>query len=137
MPALVRAPGWRLEAEVLRGDRTLAYRLDGRAPIAAPRRRTAYDSALERSLAEEFAEKMGEERGGWSLLREATPVAAGDELLLPDFTLRHADGREALVEIVGFWAPEYLEAKLRKVAAAGLDNLVLVVYEGLAAGPAV
>jgi predicted nuclease of restriction endonuclease-like RecB superfamily len=136
VPALVREPGWRLEAEVLRGDRTLAYRLDGRAPIAAPRRRTAYDSAWERSLAEEFAEKMGEERGGWSLLREATPVAAGDELLLPDFTLRHADGREALVEIVGFWAPEYLEAKLRKVAAAGLDNLVLVVYEGLAAGPA-
>ncbi|HET9984366.1 MAG TPA: hypothetical protein VFQ38_12290, partial [Longimicrobiales bacterium] len=28
----------------------------------------------------------------------------------------------------------YLDVKLRKVAAAGLDHLVLVVYRGLAAG---
>ena len=58
----------------------------------------------------------------------------GDELFLPDFTLRHADGREALVEIVGFWTPEYLEAKARKVAAARLGTLILVVYRGLAVG---
>jgi hypothetical protein len=39
----------------------------------------------------------------------------------------------ALVEILGFWTPEYLETKLRKVRAAGLENLILVVYRGLAA----
>jgi predicted nuclease of restriction endonuclease-like RecB superfamily len=61
-------------------------------------------------------------------------VATGDELFLPDFTLRHDDGREAMVEIVGFWTPEYLAEKARKIAAAGLDSLVLVVYRGLAAG---
>ena len=49
---------------------------------------------------------------------------------------RHADGREALVELVGFWTPEYLEAKARKIAAAGLDHLVLVAYRGLAVGSA-
>ena len=53
---------------------------------------------------------------------------------LPDFTLRHADGREALVEIVGFWTPEYLEAKIRKVEASQLGHLVLVVFRGLAVG---
>ncbi|MGH7563644.1 MAG: DUF790 family protein [Gemmatimonadota bacterium] len=156
VPALARAPGWRLEAEILRGDRRLAYRLDGRMPIEERARRgrrivretahsgrgsqavapAAYDSAWERSLAEEFAEKIGPERAGWSLHREVTPVPAGNELLLPDFTLSHVDGREALVEIVGFWTPEYLEAKLRKIAAAGLENLILVVYRGLAAGAA-
>ena len=68
--------------------------------------------------------------------RETAPVTAGDELFLPDFTLRHVDGREALVEIVGFWTTEYLESKARKVAAAGLDNLILVVYRGLAVGKA-
>jgi hypothetical protein len=60
----------------------------------------------------------------------------GEELFLPDFTLRHADGREALIELVGFWTPEYLEAKARKVAAAHLDHLILVVYRGLAVGGA-
>lgn len=32
------------------------------------------------------------------------------------------------------WTPEYLEAKARKVEAARLDNLVLVVYRRLAVG---
>lgn len=136
LPALARAPGWRLEAGVVRGGRTLAFRLDAEtAPFAEDAAPEAYDSAWERALAEEFAEKMGpEERRGWTLLREATPVQAGEEVFLPDFTLRHADGREALVEVVGFWTPEYLEDKLRKVEAAGLRNLVLVVFRGLAAG---
>lgn len=157
VPALVRAPGWRLEAEVHRDGRRLAYRLDAASlpvePEGSPADRAAYDSAWERSLAREFAEKIGSERAGWTLHREATPVplvgapAAGGgsgrggpdappgvELFLPDFTLRHADGREALVEIVGYWTPEYLEEKCRKVAAAGVDHLVLVVYRNLAAG---
>ncbi|MFW6330518.1 MAG: DUF790 family protein, partial [Gemmatimonadota bacterium] len=37
-------------------------------------------------------------------------------------------------EIVGFWTPEYLRTKLDKVRRVGLDNLLLVVYRGLAAG---
>ena len=60
----------------------------------------------------------------------------GNELFLPDFTLRHDDGREALVELVGFWTPEYLAEKTRKIAAARLGNLILVVYRGLAVGKA-
>lgn len=70
----------------------------------------------------------------WTLHREETLVHLGDELLLPDFTLRHRDGREVLVELVGFWTPEYLEGKLRKLRRAGIPNLVLVVSRKLAAG---
>jgi len=33
-----------------------------------------------------------------------------------------------------FWTPEYLEDKLRKLRRAQCDNLVLVVYRGLASG---
>jgi uncharacterized protein len=62
-----------------------------------------------------------------------SPVPLGEEVFLPDFTLRHGDGRRALVELVGFWTPEYLAEKVRKVRAAGLDHLVLVVFRGLAA----
>lgn len=137
LPALVRAPGWSLEAEVVRpGGRRALFRLDERsfpAP-AAPRGGPRYDSSWEAALADDFGAWVEEERRGWTLLREATPVPVGEEVFLPDFTLRHADGREALVEVVGFWTPEYLAAKLRKVATAGLGNLVLVMYRGLAAG---
>ncbi|MGK7312322.1 MAG: DUF790 family protein [Candidatus Longimicrobiales bacterium M2_2A_002] len=134
VPALARAPGWRLDAVIDRDGRRLDYTLEAGGPIRTRARRTRYDSAWERGLAAEFEEKIGPERGGWSLAREDTPVPVGDDLFLPDFTFRHDDGREALVEIVGFWTPEYINAKLDKVRRAGLDNLVLVVYRGLAAG---
>ncbi|MFO7893934.1 MAG: DUF790 family protein [Longimicrobiales bacterium] len=136
VPALTRAPGWRLDAVIDRDGRRLDYTLEAGGAIRTRARRARYDSAWERGLAAEFEEKIGAERGGWSLTREDTPVPVGDDLFLPDFTVRHDDGREALVEIVGFWTPEYLTAKLDKVRRAGLDNLVLVVYRGLAAGAA-
>jgi uncharacterized protein len=142
IPALVHAPGWRLDALVEHGEERLPYALGSKAqpiPRTAPTRRgrrPRYDSSWEKALATDFAAKLGEERRGWTLVREETPVALGQELFLPDFTLRHRDGREALVEIVGFWTPDYLERKVRQVEAAGMEHLVLVVYRGLAAGEA-
>lgn len=134
VPTLAGIRGAELDATVLRDGRELRYRLDLGALRQTRRRRRRYDSSWERALAEEFAAKLGEHRRGWSLHRESTPVAVGPDVFLPDFTLRHRDGREALVEVIGFWTPEYLEAKREKVRRAGLDNLILVIYEGLAAG---
>lgn len=171
VPALARAPGWRLEAELRHGEQTVRFAVRGssgakrgakahdakshdakargakargastrdattRAPVGQRAVRTGFDSKWERSLDTELRARIKAAGGEWTLSRETTPVPAGDELLLPDFTLRHADGREALVEVVGFWTPEYLEAKARKVAAAGLDHLILVVFRGLAVGRA-
>jgi predicted nuclease of restriction endonuclease-like RecB superfamily len=50
---------------------------------------------------------------------------------VPDFVLRHDDGRTALLEIVGFWTPEYLQAKLQTLRAFP-DHPILVA---VAAGP--
>ena len=50
--------------------------------------------------------------------------------------MRHDDGREAAVELVGFWTPEYLTAKVAKVRAADGVPLVLVVAKSLAVGDA-
>jgi predicted nuclease of restriction endonuclease-like RecB superfamily len=133
VPSLVRAPGWTLDA-TLAGSGA-RFRLDATsAPFAASARRRRYDSRWERALAVDFARLLRAERQGWRLDREATPVALGSELFLPDFTLRHADGREIVVEVLGFWTPEYLESKLRKIEAAGLDHLLLVVFRGLGVG---
>lgn len=137
VPAVARAPGWRIEADVARDGRIVPYVLsadDAFRGWREPGRSSRYDSSWEKELAGQFREKLGQERDGWTLTREETPVDLGEELLLPDFTFRHEDGRMALVELMGFWTPEYLEQKLRKVRLAGLDHLVLVVYRGLAAG---
>jgi predicted nuclease of restriction endonuclease-like RecB superfamily len=55
-------------------------------------------------------------------------------VFLPDFALRHPDGRTIYVEIVGFWHPDYLKRKLKKVRRAGLLNLILAVSERLKVG---
>jgi predicted nuclease of restriction endonuclease-like RecB superfamily len=145
VPALMRAPAWRFDARVRGPDGAqLSFRVRGRArgnatqaPLGARARRVGYDSAWEQSLASDFRRRFGgEARAGWTLTRESTPVTVGEELFLPDFTLRHDDGREALVEIVGFWTPEYLAEKTRKIAASRREALILVVYRGLAVGGA-
>lgn len=143
MTAVARAPGWRIDADILHNGETVQFAVSGtpraageRAPVGTLARRAKCDSRWEHDFAKDFRKSFGAERNGWHLSRETTPIVVGDELFLPDFTLRHGDGREALVEIVGFWTPEYLETKTHKIAAARLDNLILVVYRGLAVGPA-
>src|SRR5258708_26789618 len=91
-----------------------------------------FDSKLEADFAQQFEGKFGEKRGQWLLHREDEVVLIGDTVFIPDFSMTHnKDGRRALVEIVGFWHPDYLRRKIDKVRRAGLDNLVLLVYEGV------
>jgi predicted nuclease of restriction endonuclease-like RecB superfamily len=61
-------------------------------------------------------------------------VVVGVYLFLPEFTIRHTYGRVGFFVLVGFWRPVYVVAMARKVAAAHLDHLILVVYRGLAVG---
>jgi predicted nuclease of restriction endonuclease-like RecB superfamily len=50
--------------------------------------------------------------------------------MIPDFSFTHRrDGRRALLEIVGFWHPDYLRRKLTKVRQAGRRDLILLVYK--------
>jgi hypothetical protein len=138
LPALLAAPGARIEARVHHAGHVLPYRLTGSEhPALRPARGRArrHDSRWEDDLARVLRDKIGGERGGWTLVREDRPVAlSGGRVFLPDFTLRHRDGREALVELVGFWTPEYLAEKVAKVREAGLANLVLVVSRRLGEG---
>ena len=138
LPELLRAPGARIEARVLHEGRPALLRLDADHAVfgvLAPRGKGArrrHDSKWEEDLAQGLRERIeahrGGERDGWTLVREDAPVVLpGGAVFLPDFTLRHRDGREAWVELVGFWTPEYLATKLAKVRAARDGRLVLVV----------
>jgi predicted nuclease of restriction endonuclease-like RecB superfamily len=51
--------------------------------------------------------------------------------MIPDFRLVHPDGRSYLLEIVGYWRPEYLQKKFSQVRRAGCDNLILAISERL------
>ena len=83
-----------------------------------------FDSRVE----ETFAEKWGPEpRDGWRLLREAEILHHGQKVFVPDFVFRHEDGRSVLMEIVGFWTPEYLQAKVQTLQTFDDQQILLAV----------
>jgi len=131
LAALVRLSDWRLQAEIeLRpGWRPLTLTLassDGLGAGSTPP--AEFDSTLEEAIARKF----GRERAGWRLRREGVVLDVGRALLVPDFAFRHQDGTEVLLEIVGYWTPEYLADKLGKLAAVRGVNLIVAVPHRLA-----
>jgi predicted nuclease of restriction endonuclease-like RecB superfamily len=87
-----------------------------------------FDSAVEAALAAKF----GDERDGWQLRRETMILEAGGELLVPDFVFTHTDATTVALEIVGYWTPEYLARKLRKLSGVRAPNLLVAVRRSLA-----
>ncbi len=52
-------------------------------------------------------------RCGWSLVRESEILVRHQKVFLPDFQLKHESGKRIHVEVMGYWTPEYIEAKLQ------------------------
>ncbi|MEH2137269.1 DUF790 family protein [Nostoc sp.] len=86
-----------------------------------------YDSMLEAS----FADKWDALKSGWALEREVDLIPIPGSVMIPDFRLVHKDGRTFLLEIVGYWRPEYLQKKFSQVRRAGRDDLILAISERL------
>lgn len=125
--ALVACREWHMRAIVLTPWRRPAEaRLtseDGyRSHVAAP---DLFDSEVEADL----AAKWGDTQDGWTLSRDAGILQSGQTTFVPDFLLRHTDGREAFLEIVGFWTPEYLTAKRATLAKFPGRRIVLAVQK--------
>ncbi len=139
LPALFLCERWKMAAEIVasRNDAPAVYVLDDSAPLQTHFKGSGpFDSLLEKTFADEFEEKFGGERGAWTLTREDEVVIVSDTVFIPDFTMTNkADGRRALVELVGFWHPDYLRRKVAKVRGAQLKNLVLLVRESVNLAP--
>lgn len=127
LPALVACRGWKMRAEIRtrRGGRTIWMDLsaeDGLNSHLPPPEE--FDSSVEQT----FAEKWGEEkRDGWQLVREGEVLHHGQKVFIPDNLFRHDDGRVVLMEIVGFWTPEYIEAKLQTLRIFAHHRILLAV----------
>jgi uncharacterized protein len=131
LPALLHVTKWELEAHLyLRGQET-RYALTSEARFVSHYSRPPeFDSLLE----EAFFKRWARLETLWTLEREVEIIDLKGTIFLPDFALRHSDGRTVYVEIVGFWHPDYLKRKFEKVRRAGLPNLILAVSERLKVG---
>ena len=135
LPALLLCERWSMLATV-RSPQTWSmatYRLDASSELLSHFKQSGpFDSRLEADFAREFEEKFGAKRGQWLLTREDEILNLGDTVMIPDFALTHKGmGQRVLIELVGFWHPDYLRRKVEKVRAAQCRNLLLLVYEGV------
>lgn len=115
VPKLLACRGWQLTAEIL-GPRQQRFRLD-LSPrdglVALHDAPDEFDSSLESDVDAAWNRAPAD---GWVWQRESELLVRGQTVMTPDFTLRHADRNLLIyVEVVGFWTPEYLAEKARRL----------------------
>ncbi|WOD39317.1 DUF790 family protein [Nodosilinea sp. E11] len=133
IPAILHVSKWRLTATLQMKDnftqqvKSRQFTLDSDCGLIThyPPGKT-YDSMVEESFVSRWPAKTP-----WRLEREVDLVPIPGSVMIPDFRLVHPDGREYLLEIVGYWRPEYLRKKFAQVRQSGRDNLILAVSERL------
>jgi predicted nuclease of restriction endonuclease-like RecB superfamily len=131
LPSLLNVTRWQMQAKLYQREQELEYNLDSDSPLRSHYAKPPqFDSLLEQS----FAERWLKLDTPWQLEREVEIVDLKGTVFVPDFALRHTDGRVIHVEIVGFWHPDYLRRKLDKVRRADMANLLLAVSERLNVG---
>ncbi len=136
LPAIFLCEQWRMHAYVYppQGRGEMLYRLDHTSSLHSHFKRSGeFDSRLEADFAREFEQKVGGKRGHWQLARESEVLLLGDTVMIPDFILtdEQDENRKIMIELVGFWHPQYLRRKIEKVRAANCASLLLLVYKGL------
>lgn len=134
LPALLHVTRWSLAAELQINDSYSGKTRQGRFAIDSdcglishyPPGKT-YDSLLEAG----FVDRWNKAKTEWRLEREVDLIPIPGSVMIPDFRIVHPDGRTFLVEIVGYWRPEYLRKKFSQVRQSGRDDLILAVSERL------
>jgi predicted nuclease of restriction endonuclease-like RecB superfamily len=89
-----------------------------------------FDSSVEKK----FAEKWGhDKRDGWSMKRAGDILHRKQTAFIPDFVFQHDSGKKVFLEIVGFWTPEYLSAKVEKLKLFEGERIILAVAKSVGA----
>ena len=134
LPALLHVTRWSLTATLVPRQQSSAITQGTRFTLEAGCGLVShyppgppYDSMLERA----FSERWAQTPTAWQLEREVDLIPLPGSVMVPDFRLVHPDGRSVLLEIVGYWRPEYLRKKFAQVRRAGRADVILAVSERL------
>lgn len=125
IPLLPWCERFDLRAHCMLRGRCLDVHLRPDDPIGVTRALRQFDSRTEERFAREFARVTLD----WDLVREPEPIEAGDTLIFPDFSIIHRrdTSRRFLLEIVGFWTPDYLRDKVARLRAMSAVPMVLCI----------
>ena len=128
LPALVACRGWRMHAMLRTRRRGCTvepgpFLATTGCPATCRRRRSSTPAWKRRSPRSGAPSRAT--AGGWSARPRC--LHSHQKVFVPDFVFRHDDGRTVLMEIVGFWTPEYLQAKVQTLRAFRDHRILLAV----------
>ncbi len=134
LPALTRVGTWSLEADLAwakganrEANRPVTLCLDQTSPLTA----TGRDIGVWTSAEEDhFVKAFAALESPWKLEAFGEVVDLdGRDVLIPDYVLRHADGRTALLELVFAWRKKTFEKRMQLLAAVGPKHLVIALAD--------
>jgi predicted nuclease of restriction endonuclease-like RecB superfamily len=131
LSALLSCRDWRMNAEVKIQGIPRPFWLTLSSDSGLKSEMTPLDE-FDSSVEKGFAMKWGQgKREGWSMKRAGGILQRKQTAFVPDFVFRHDDGRKVFLEIVGFWTPEYLRAKIEKLKLFDDEHIILAVAKAV------
>ena len=136
LPALLLCRNWRMRAEISQPGSngspptTVFFELDH----TQEQLHSHYLSAapLENLISEKLATNWGRVETMWQLEPSREVIDLGESAFIPDYVLRHSmDGQKIYLEILGFWTPQHLKARLSEFEHAGVKNFILAAWDEL------
>ena len=131
LPSLLACRDWKMQA-VIRHRRSNWTNRFVLTPADGLTSNLANHEDFDSSLEEKFAARWGDgSREGWTMIREGEVLHHDQKVFIPDFVFQHESGQRVLLEIVGFWTPEYLAAKRQTLETFRGHQILLAVAERL------
>jgi predicted nuclease of restriction endonuclease-like RecB superfamily len=134
LPSIVQTRSWSIKAKILprRSERRLLnLELNSEkhggyvGTFHVPKE--VYDSSVE----QDFADRFKALSTGWILVRESEPIPVGKQVMIPDFSFQK-DGLKVYMEIAGFWTPQYLREKMKKLSQLKDIDMIVAADKNLA-----
>lgn len=131
LPALLLCQGWRMRAEITAkpGSGSAFFEMNSNQD----RLRSHYLSSMpyDNPVLEKLAESWAGYEGPWVLERSSEVIDLGESAFIPDFVIRHPDGKEFYLEVLGFWTPRHLHQRLKEFEHAGVKNFIVAAWDEL------
>ena len=127
LPIIVANPEWIVKAKILWRftNEICDFKLENQKHSLLLKKQRLPTLTYDSSIEENFASHFQALTTGWLLKREPEPIAAGKQVIIPDFSLEKANIKIYL-EIVGFWTEQYLLRKIEKLKQVEVKMLLLV-----------
>jgi hypothetical protein len=130
LPALLACTGWRMRAEIVSKTKGRAFfELNSKQNLL----RTHYLNAppYENPVLERLEAAWERSDSSWTLEPGSEVIDLGESAFIPDFIIRHPDGRRVYLEVLGFWTPPHLKARLKEFEHSRVRNFIIAAWDEL------